>query len=98
MEAVTVEIPEEAPDGTWTPPVLSHAEPQTAPDGDAPRCTDVFLAQYTVCVLLLTLVLLLRVYAPESYAQLVSHFSAGITAPDEKWIDALLTFISRLWS
>ncbi len=98
MDAVMIEIPDAAPDGRWEPPVITHGQCSKPHRAEGSGWADVLFAQYTVCILLLTAALVLRLEAPQSYAQITAAFAAGITAPDEVWVHALIERARTLWS
>lgn len=98
MDAVMIEIPDAVSDGSWEPPVISHRQCSKPQHTDRSSWADVFFAQYTVCILLLTAVLVLRLEASQTYAQIITAFAADITAPDEAWVHALIERARTLWS
>lgn len=93
MEHVTVEIPAH-PEGGWEPPVLRGEPVQEEPQSTA----DVFLAQYAVCILLLTVLLILRLYDDGTFAQVAETFRSRTTAPSEAWAEAAAAAVKGLWS
>ncbi|MBR3630897.1 MAG: hypothetical protein IKN55_10590 [Oscillospiraceae bacterium] len=93
MEKVIVEIPEDR--DTWEPPVLKTAEVTEPPKQSA---ADVIFAQYIVCVLLLTAMLLLRVYDETAFDQVTGLFRSRSGAPSEPWAAAVAAVVQGLWS
>lgn len=93
MEKVTVEIPAH-PEGVWAPPVL-HGEP---PEEKPQSAADVFFAQYVVCILLLTLLLVLRLYDEGAFVQVTETFRSRTAAPSEAWAEAAAAAVRSLWS
>ncbi len=92
MEETHIEIPDSTEDG-WQPPVLKKV-PAVKKPTHASRCTDIFFVQYAVCVLLLTSLLLLKLYHPASYADALSFYRTLIQAPTEPCIAALLAVLT----
>ncbi|MBR7039629.1 MAG: hypothetical protein IKI21_10340 [Oscillospiraceae bacterium] len=92
MEEVIVEIPEEDGSG-WQPPTI-----EKRPAGEAPCAGDVFFMQYIVCILLLTAVLVLRLFDREAFAAVAETFRTRTEAPDAAWAAACVQTVAQLWS
>ena len=93
MEKVIVEIPEDR--DTWEPPVVKGAEPAE----ESPQyAADVLFAQYIVCVLLLTVLLMLRLYDEGLFDGVTGLFRSRTGAPSEPWAEAFAAAVQGLWS
>lgn len=93
MEETCVRIPEITEEDGWQPPVLEKRS--TRPRS---RCSDIFFAQYAVCILLVTGLLTLRVWDDALYSGLVERFCAETTAPSEIWAEEAAGYLRELWS
>ncbi|MBQ8927322.1 MAG: hypothetical protein IJ055_03485 [Oscillospiraceae bacterium] len=89
-EEVVVEMAQEA---AWTPPVLKRERVRVKQS-----CADVFFIQYAACVLMLTALLVIRLYDEAAFDNAVAAFRAQTQAPDETWADSLLALAASLWS
>lgn len=94
MEDVIVEIPQAAKD-TWIPPVLTE-KPQEE-HGRVQSTADVFFMQYMICILLLTLLLVIRLYDEGVFTEVAENFRNSTAAPSEPWAESFLTMVRNLW-
>ncbi|MBR1459978.1 MAG: hypothetical protein IJ595_11450 [Oscillospiraceae bacterium] len=94
MEETIVQIPQETQEG-WQPPVI---EKRLAEKVHAGSAADVFFMQYTVCILLLTAVLVLRLLDDAAYTEVADTFARRTAAPDTGWAAAALDYIRTLWA
>lgn len=96
MEQIIVDLPEEQPAG-WEPPVLRREE-TASPQEEPAHAADVFFLQYAAAILLLTALLVLRVFDRNAFAAVIDTFRAQSNSPDLPWADALITYLGSLWS
>ena len=54
--------------------------------------------QYTICILLLTAVLVLRLLDDAAYTEVADTFARRTAAPDTGWAAAALDYIRTLWA
>ena len=54
--------------------------------------------QYIVCILLLTAVLVLRLFDREAFAAVAETFRTRTEAPDAAWAAACVQTVAQLWS
>lgn len=93
MEKVIVEIPEDR--DCWEPPVVKGA----APAEESPQsAADVVFAQYIVCILLLTVLLILRLYDEGLFGEVTGLFRSRTGAPSEPWAETFAAMVQGLWS
>jgi hypothetical protein len=90
MNDVIVEIPEEQ---SWEPPVLRESDPEPEHHSMA----DIFFMQYAVCILVLTTLLLLRLFDQSAYTQVTDTFRTQSSAPDLPWTEQLFGLAGSLW-
>ena len=94
-ENIILEIPElneNSPE--WQPPVLRKEEMPEKKQS----CADVFFIQYSVCMIVLTLLFLVRLWDEQSFQNAVSLFHAQTHADSESWLLALIEQVKQLWN
>lgn len=97
MEDVIVEIPAE--EAEWQPPVLKTEVREEQPEtGSGQSVADVFFMQYVICILLMTLLLVVRLYDEALFRSVTDTFQARTHAPSAPWAEELLLMVKNLWS
>lgn len=97
MEDVIVEIPAE--EAEWQPPVLkTELREEHPPKESGQSAADVFFMQYVICILLLTLLLVVRLYDEALFKSVTDTFQARTHAPSEPWAEELILMVRGLWS
>ncbi len=97
MPETIIEIPDLQQGENWVPPVIMEQTDSFAP-AQKRSCIDIFFAQYAICIILITVVLLLRLLDPISAAEAESRFVSAITQPDASWVRTLAEALSSLWN
>ena len=98
MEDVIIEIPEMpqvTEEVTWVPPVITEQPQETQPRVQS--TADVFFMQYILRILLLTLLLVIRLYDEGVFTEVTESFRSGTAAPSEPWAEAFVTMVQNLW-
>ncbi|MCR4646891.1 MAG: hypothetical protein K5695_16045 [Oscillospiraceae bacterium] len=93
MDNAIIEIPDDR--DTWEPPVVHAVKPAEEPPQSP---ADVFFAQYIVCILLLTVLLILRLYDEGLFDDVTGLFRSRSGAPSEPWAEAAASALRSLWS
>lgn len=97
MEDVIVEIPVQTEETEWQPPVLRTEERKERPE--SPRsAADVFFMQYVICILVLTLLFVVRLYDEALFRDVTETFREQTHAPSEPWAEELMLLVKGLWS
>lgn len=99
MEDVIVEIPQPTEETPWEPPVLKTEVHEEQPEKkDMQSAADVFFMQYVICILVLTLLLVIRLYDETLFRDVTETFQTRTHAPSEPWAEAFLSMVRGLWS
>lgn len=99
MEDVIVEIPQPSEETPWEPPVLKTEVHEGKPEKkDVQSAADVFFMQYVICILVLTLLLVIRLYDEELFRDVTNTFSERMHAPSVPWAENLVQTVRGLWS
>ena len=84
MDEVLIEIPEEQ---CWQPPVLREGTTEKPESQSSPA--DVFFMQYAVCIIMVTVLLLLRLLDQSAYLTVAGTFREHCAAPAPAWTEML---------
>lgn len=93
MEETVMEIPERTKGEEWQPPVLKRQRTDSQQS-----MADVFFVQYAVCILLLTVLFVIRLCDEEMFRTILVQFRTRTHAGTEEWILQLAEFLHQLWS
>lgn len=93
-ENVILEIPEANENSQeWQPPVLRKED---VPEKKQ-SCADVFFIQYSICMIVLILLFLVRLWDKQSFQNAVSLFHEYSHADSESWLLTFIEQVKLLW-
>ena len=99
MQDVSVNIPEYQEEEGWQPPVITEFVPEE--DEQAPEkiqsVADVFFMQYIGCIIILTVLLIVRILDEPTFRNTTEIFLNYSRMPSETWAVQAVEAIRNLW-
>ncbi|MEE5992000.1 MAG: hypothetical protein V3G42_02025 [Oscillospiraceae bacterium] len=100
MQDVSVNIPEYQEDEGWQPPMITEFAPEET-DEQAPEkiqsVADVFFMQYIGCIIILTVLLIIRILDEPTFRHMAELFLNYSRMPSETWAVEAVEAIRNLW-
>ncbi len=100
MQDVSVNIPEYEAEEGWKPPVITEFAPEEE-DEQAPEkiesVADVFFMQYIGCIIILTVLLIVRILDEPAFSHTAEQFLNYSRMPSEQWAVQAVEYICNLW-